>query len=792
MAVDISLIKSRLSCVEYAQRIGLPIQKPGDRCTSPLRNGAKNKSSFTVHANFWFDFGSSQGGDLIDLAALTQFNGNRGEAIRELARLTGVTDDTDYSQWVNYTQNLCNQIQKWHESLRPEDLEYLHERRISDETINTLKIGYDPIMKRIIIPYFKNGYVYSWIARQTLPDQKPKYLKLSNNDFTEGHPWGLHTLKQPADHLIIAEGAFDAISFAQENYPVLGTMGGHFPRSQQKFIIDLCRQYPTVFLCYDNDTAGSGFTLEFSKLLFNHKIPFIIGNLPPKYKDVSEYYADNNSLADLITNATNGTIALCKHITDKNEFKTFVYQAARFVGRPELAELFAIARPNFPTEWFKELVKSATSAPPEDLIAKAVLKQHNLRYLAGEGFYEYQQGAWRSKTDEEIQSYIGDELGPYRTGSKLSSIAKLIKADTITTEPFNKTNVFNFINGTLELDTGTFREHRESDLSSIQVNYPYDSDATCPQWLNFIDQIANYAPERIALLQEIAGYVLFPTCELEKIFILSGSGGNGKSKYLSVLQELFGRGNVSNVTLVGLMSDFQRINIMNSLLNISTEIKTNLSGVEEYIKQIASGETISACFKGKDFINFNPRCKMFFACNDTVTASDTSDGLMRRMCFINFECRFVDTPIKDNEYAKDVNILDKLLRELPGIFNWAYSGYKELSQHKRFSDGVDKDNTMKDFQEATNPILVFIQEVNWTLTRERITNADLYLLYRNWCEEAGHKPKNRTGFIKAYNKILPENIQPFKTSSTRGFELSATPKVSNPVYWKPVNKQETF
>ncbi len=66
---DLSLIKQRISCVDVAQRCGLPIQRSGDRCVSPLRAGATNKSSFTVTDDFYYDFGSGSGGDCIDLLA---------------------------------------------------------------------------------------------------------------------------------------------------------------------------------------------------------------------------------------------------------------------------------------------------------------------------------------------------------------------------------------------------------------------------------------------------------------------------------------------------------------------------------------------------------------------------------------------------------------------------------------------------------------------------------------------------------------------------------------------------
>ena len=52
--LDISQIKNRISCVEFAQQNNLPIAKSGDRCVSPLRLGATNKTSFIVYDDFFF------------------------------------------------------------------------------------------------------------------------------------------------------------------------------------------------------------------------------------------------------------------------------------------------------------------------------------------------------------------------------------------------------------------------------------------------------------------------------------------------------------------------------------------------------------------------------------------------------------------------------------------------------------------------------------------------------------------------------------------------------------------
>ena len=189
--LDISQIKQRISCVEFARNNGLSIAKSGDRCVSPLRAGAKNKSSFIVYDDFYFDFGSGEGGDVIDFAAALKFGGDKGKAIRELAQLTGVnTDNLAASHWVDYTQNLCKEIQYYHEHLTDEDREYLHKRNINDETINKNKIGRTK-NGRLCIPYWKNGYVCYYATRflpgGAYPEQK--YKKMPIDDYNEHTVW---------------------------------------------------------------------------------------------------------------------------------------------------------------------------------------------------------------------------------------------------------------------------------------------------------------------------------------------------------------------------------------------------------------------------------------------------------------------------------------------------------------------------------------------------------------------------------------------------------------------------
>lgn len=401
-------------------------------------------------------------------------------------------------------------------------------------------------------------------------------------------------------------------------------------------------------------------------------------------------------------------------------------------------------------------------APSEDMISKKVTTAHELRYLENVGFYEYRRGVWRKTDDTQVMAYIGDELGRYRTGSRLSSILKIVKTDTVTDQPFDRKPLFNFINGTLELsDPPVFREHRQDDLCSIQADYPYEPGAASPDWEKFISDVSAEDGKRAQLLQEIAGYVLFPDCSLERAFAFQGQGGNGKSVFLNILQEVFGKKNTSSVSVTGICSDFQRIYLSTSLLNIATEIKSNLSGSEEYIKQIASGETISACYKGKDFVQFNPRSKLFFATNGQLKSQDTSSGMLRRMTIVNFTQSFVDYPTKPDERRRDTQIQEKLMGNLPAIFNWVLNGYLILSRTRSFTEMEDEVTAKEEFAEASNPLITFLKDMDF---QGRITRDEMYVKYTEWCEEAGHHRGSRRSMFSGIRQLVKDSAKEIETT----------------------------
>lgn len=767
----ITKIKQRLSCPEYLSRQGIYIN-PGGRCISPLRPGAKNPTSFYCEADYWYDFGSATGGDVIDLAAQLQYAGDISVAIRELSRELGIKSDAPVNpEWRADIQNLCNRTAAYHAALTDSDRAYLHGRGLSDEDISRLMIGRvtDGYLRgRLFLPYYKNGAVV-YYATRALPGgafSENKYMKASTDESPSYQhiPWGLHTLNHRNDLLVISEGYFDAAVWEREGYAVLSPITGNFSKTQWPDVLSACRMFPRVLVIFDNDEishAGDGFTARTARKLFQNRIPFLVAHTPPGIKDVNDYYTGGGSLETLINSAEDGLRYITAQYTDPAELKKFILSINRYTDstaitsalfQPELEARFAPAI-------LKSIQKAADAAPTESQIVDEIISKHNIIFVPKVGFYEWDSRVWSKIDDEQIKNYADYLYGKrFSTSQRVNAVCNLLKARSISNAVFDRNPVLTFQNGTLEIETGNFRDFSQADFCSIIMDYDYDPDAVSPEWESFIESVTDSDPRRAENLQFIAGYTLVPDCRYQKIFCLLGSGSNGKSVYLEIIQALFGSKNVSVVSPTGLTKEFERVKIKDSLLNIGKDVSPDFSTgeIREWLLQISDGTLIQACYKGQTHITFEPRCKLIYSMNKPPVAS-VIEGLNRRLRFIEFPCAFVDFPDPNDsrQKQKDVNIIPKLRAELPGIFNWAYAGYKLLTTVGYFTDTPEQEAITREFERQSDPVSVFCEDHVYS---GEVTRDEVFEDYCLWCERTRHKPLSRERFIPRFRDCMKKEI----------------------------------
>ena len=154
-------------------------------------------------------------------------------------------------------------------------------------------------------------------------------------------------------------------------------------------------------------------------------------------------------------------------------------------------------------------------------------------------------------TDErELKKLIYDKLKEFvSTGvaRKQDSLLELLRSEAYWEELPVQTDRIHVANGTVFLDGG-FTPEKTCCRNRLTVDYV--PDAPFPEkWLQFLNELL--IPEDILTLQEYMGYCLLPTTKAQKMLMLVGKGGEGKSRIGIVMRAIFGdnmaNGNLTKV-----------------------------------------------------------------------------------------------------------------------------------------------------------------------------------------------------------------------------------------------------
>jgi putative DNA primase/helicase len=303
------------------------------------------------------------------------------------------------------------------------------------------------------------------------------------------------------------------------------------------------------------------------------------------------------------------------------------------------------------------------------------------------------------------------------------------------------TDSINFENCVLDWRTGERKEHDPTRYDLVQIPHEYDPEAECPKWREALDEWIN-EPETRQFIQEFIGYCLIPDASLDRYVILTGTGKNGKSTFLEVVQEMFGRENCTGIPLHKLTNKprFETKNIMGTLVNICSDIDAEYIERTGTLKKIVSGEQIRGEFKHGDSFDFTPFARLIFSANELPKARDKSEAWYRRMEVVPFPNRF-DPDAPDT----DPNLSEKLINEIPGVINWALEGLRRLEERGHFVTSDEMSDYMDDYQRKNDSVLAFVDD-RLEITADaddRVPLKAIHRLYKSYCEDSGLSPVSR-------------------------------------------------
>ncbi|MGS0433388.1 DNA primase family protein [Bacillus paranthracis] len=339
-----------------------------------------------------------------------------------------------------------------------------------------------------------------------------------------------------------------------------------------------------------------------------------------------------------------------------------------------------------------------------------------------------------------------------------AEVSKALQREAPTVDEMNtKRDFINVRNGMLNLSTFRLEAHSPDFLSTVQIPIDYDSNAQAPKFLGFMNGITVNDEDLIGVHQELIGYWLTGDTKAEKAVYYYGSGANGKSVLASIITELVGPQNVSSVPLSKFNDQFGMESMIGKSLNISAENEMGGKALKtENFKAIVSGDNITINIKYRPAISYRPYCRLVFLVNNLPDSSDVTEGYFRKIIIVPFSRTF-------KKEERNVDLKDELLKELPGILNWAILGLKRLrSNNYQFSACKAIEETERAYYDEQNPVREFFRSHVVQEVGSRTKQSDFYNLYSQWLNVQGiddKGTKSRQVFWRYFKVILDrENI----------------------------------
>lgn len=293
-------------------------------------------------------------------------------------------------------------------------------------------------------------------------------------------------------------------------------------------------------------------------------------------------------------------------------------------------------------------------------------------------------------------------------------------------------------NGTVDLRTGTIREHRREDLLTKLAPVTFDPAATAPTWDAFLARVVPDGEVR-AFLQRAVGYSLTGSIREHVLLFLYGHGANGKSTFLETIRALLGEFAqqappellLATKATGGPSPEVARLRGARFVAAVETDDGQRFA--ESLVKQLTGGDRLVARYLHANPFEFDPTHKLWLATNHRPEVRGTDDAIWRRIRMVPFE---VTIPEDD----RDASLGGRLLEELDGILNWALDGVSGwLADGLGNPDKIRKATTA--YRDEQDVIGQFLEE-RCVLSpgQAYVYTADLYRAYDEWCAANGERP----------------------------------------------------
>ncbi|MBF9018284.1 MULTISPECIES: phage/plasmid primase, P4 family [unclassified Oceanispirochaeta] len=244
--------------------------------------------------------------------------------------------------------------------------------------------------------------------------------------------------------------------------------------------------------------------------------------------------------------------------------------------------------------------------------------------------------------------------------------------------------LFNCANGVIDLKSGRLSPHDRERMITKYSPVPYNEEALCPHWKQFLKDIFDNNKELIKFIQRFLGCSLTVDMSCQSMFILYG-----------------------------------RL-------------------AESVIKRLTGNDMISARFLYGEYFQFIPTFKIVMSTNHKPRIGGMDHAIWRRIKLIPFLQTF-------SEEKQDKKLTGKLEKEMPGILSWMVEGCLRW-QREGLGGAVAISDATDEYKTEMSDVQMFLAEKCERDELQMIQSSVLYKEYTAWCEENHERPRSNRNF----------------------------------------------
>ncbi|MFC1551909.1 DUF5906 domain-containing protein [Candidatus Latescibacterota bacterium] len=357
-----------------------------------------------------------------------------------------------------------------------------------------------------------------------------------------------------------------------------------------------------------------------------------------------------------------------------------------------------------------------------------------------------------------------------RTNSNQNHIVAQLKGISEKKNAFRRGNKFvHLANGMI-----VFNDNGEADFCSFSPDYysrnqspiPFNSTATCDRFFNELLYPA-VSDDDAVLLQKYTGLCLLGNNLVQKMLILDGKPGRGKSTLALILQSLVGQVNVTELRTKHLSDRFELFRYLKKTLLVGVDVPGQfLSEKGAYvIKGLVGGDWFDAEQKGgTGSFPFQGNFCILMTSNSRlqVRLDGDTDAWKRRLLIIRFEA---PPPVK-----KIPNFNDVLIREEgSGIINWALQGLemllKDIEAYGDIQLTEKQDKIVDGLLAESESLKHFLVENVVQNENADLSTTEIVEAYADYCPLKGWNPKPITVIQRELESLMLELFGTSKSHS---------------------------